>query len=113
MGEYLKFDYHQLISFPQEELTILDKFKIPLHPEKSIKRQISLKKALFFAFREGIIRSYYKFRSAKIYNKSSEFQYFVVVSHNVTGKYYCGLQLSIRQPIFYLYPQIFLVLNPI
>ena len=104
MVNFNNLDYHQLVSIPSEDVKILDKKKIPLHYELEFERQNKLRKILFFIFREGLIRSLRKLKSSFIYKKSLKYQYFILAYSNKTNKYYTGLQISIRQPIFYFLP---------
>jgi predicted dehydrogenase len=104
MNNCKRFDYHDLISVPAEEFSIHEKIKIPLETRKRSGNKPSLRKMVFFIFREGVIRSFYKFRSSDIYSKCLKYQYFITGFHSKTGKYFSGLQISIRQPVFYFLP---------
>jgi predicted dehydrogenase len=104
MNGFSKLDYHDLISVPREEFEITNSLNVREVSKDSGSNGPSLRKLIFFIFREGLLRTFYKFRSAKIYKKTSAYGYFISGFHQKSGYYYAGMQISIRQPVFYFHP---------
>ncbi|MFB6258365.1 MAG: Gfo/Idh/MocA family protein [Flavobacteriales bacterium] len=92
-----------LVALPQEKASTIDRW----HPERRTQRSRSenwLRKAIFFLFREGPLRSWRKYRARKLKEKLEGTPVCLILRDKENGTYYGGFQHRIEQECYYFLP---------